>query len=330
MKATVVSGYPKIANHHGGQRLRRAIAQFDEGKFTQAQLAEVADEVTREVIEEQVQAGLDLITDGLIRWEDDFSYIARGLEGLRTTGLLRYFDTNTYFRQPVATGPRSGESPVETVRWTKPISVRDWRFAAAASPKPVKALLPGPYTFAKLSIGEGYASLRDFTLALAAALHQEARALQDAGAPLVQFNEPAITKHPEDWPLFQEAAAAVTDGLTVKTAVYTWFGDVAAVDGFFELPFNVFGLDFVMGPANWDALAGFPADRELGLGIVDSRNVKLESVDEIAQAIERATRHVSPDRLWVNPSASLEYLPREQAHAKLVRLVEAVRQLVPA
>jgi len=321
MQATVVSGYPKIANHPGGQRLRRAIAQFDEGRLSQAQLDQVADEVTREVIEEQVAAGLDLITDGLIRWQDDFSYIARGLEGLRTTGLLRYFDTNTYFRQPVTTG---------TVRWTGPISVRDWRFAAEVSPKPVKALLPGPYTFAKLSRSEHHASLRDFTLTLASALNQEARALQEAGAPLVQFNEPAITKHAEDWPLFQEAAAAVTQGLTVKTAVYTWFGDVAALDGFFDLPFNVFGLDFVMGPANWGVLSAIPADRELGLGIVDARNVKLETVEEIARAIERATAHVSPDRLWVGPSASLEYLPREQAQAKLARLVEGVHSLQAA
>src|SRR3989304_6005690 len=95
MQATVVSGYPKIANHPGGQRLRRAIAQFDEGRLTQAQLDDVADEVTREVIEEQVAAGLDLITDGLIRWQDDFSYIAPGLEGLRTTGLLRSFPAPT-------------------------------------------------------------------------------------------------------------------------------------------------------------------------------------------------------------------------------------------
>src|SRR3972149_5063765 len=116
MQATVVSGYPKIANHPGGQRLRRAIAQFDEGRLSQAQLDEVADEVTREVIEEQVAAGLDLITDGLIRWQDDFSYTARALEGLRTTGLLRYFDTNTYFRQPVTTG---------AVRWARAISAPD-------------------------------------------------------------------------------------------------------------------------------------------------------------------------------------------------------------
>jgi 5-methyltetrahydropteroyltriglutamate--homocysteine methyltransferase len=319
---TAVGSYPKIANRPGGQKLRRALAALDEGRITREELARIEDEVTQEVIQEQVEAGLDLITDGQVRWEDGQTYFARKLEGFRISGLLRYFDNNVYYRQPIAVGP---------IRWTSPIAVRDWQKAAAMSPKPVKAIVTGPYTLAKLSASQYHASFRDFLLELARALNQEALALQEAGAPFIQFDEPAITRWPghtrgpDDWALFQEASALLTRGLTTKTALYTYFGDVADLPEFFALPFAVFGLDLVSGPANWDLLPQVPPKKEVALGILDARNVKLESHEAIAGAVQRALRYISADRLYVNPNCGLEFLPREQARAKLVRLVEGVR-----
>ena len=111
MKLTAVGAYPKITEGPEGQRLRRAIARSDRGDITPEDLARVEDDVTREVIEQQVAAGLDIVTDGMIRWDDGQTYIARKLEGFEATGLLRYFDTNTYYRQPVATGPHWLEGP---------------------------------------------------------------------------------------------------------------------------------------------------------------------------------------------------------------------------
>ena len=68
-----------------------------------------------------------MVTDGMIRWDDGQTYIARNLEGFEATGLLRYFDTNTYYRQPVATGP---------ISWKGPITVSDYRFAAGCTSLP--------------------------------------------------------------------------------------------------------------------------------------------------------------------------------------------------
>ena len=59
-----------------------------------------------------------MVNDGMIRWDDGQTYIARNLEGFEATGLLRYFDTNTYYRQPVATGP---------ISWKGPITVSDYQ-----------------------------------------------------------------------------------------------------------------------------------------------------------------------------------------------------------
>ena len=318
MITTVVGSYPKIGPDAKAPSLRAAISRHDRGEMTDQELAHVADEVTNEVIQEQIEAGLDLITDGQIRWDDGQTYMARGMEGFHVNGLTRYFDTNTYYRQPIAE---------KKVRWRSPATAVGYQYATAHSSKPVKAVITGPYTMAALSQLGCYSDLRDLAIDLAHALNQEALALQEAGAQLIQFDEPVIVKNKGDMRLLQEASESVTRGLKVKTAVYTWFGDISGIeDLFFRLPFNVFGLDFIMGQANYQLLGALPQDKELAAGITNARNTRMETVDQLVESIRAISRQVSPDRLYVNPSAGLEYLPRPTARAKLARLVEAAKK----
>jgi len=58
---------------------------------------------------------------------------------------------------------------------------------------------------------------------------------------------------------------------------------------------------------------------------VDARNTRLESPEQISEAIVRAGEFVPPERLYVNPSCGLEYLPREVAFEKLKRMVDGAR-----
>ena len=276
------------------------------------------DEVTEEVIGEQVEAGIDLVSDGQVRWDDGQTYFARGIEGFTVTGLLRYFDTNTYYRQPVAT---------DRLAWREAITVSDYRHASGCSARPVKPVITGPYTLARLSRSEHHADVRGMALELAEALNQEARELERSGATVIQFDEPAILQHPEDFPVFQEAMQRLTQGLTATLALYTYFGDVAGLyPRLFDLPFQVYGLDFVAGPANWNVVREVPDGVCLGMGVVDARNTRLESVEEIVESVRWAKGRVSLERVYVNPSCGLEFLPRDRAYQKLVRLVEGVNR----
>ena len=321
MKLTAVGNYPKIAEGPQGQRLRRSIARSDRGEITPQDLARVEDDVTREIIEEQVAAGLDIVTDGMVRWDDGQTYITRNLEGFEATGLLRYFDTNTYYRQPVATGP---------IRWKGPITVADYRYASGCTSQPVKAIITGPYTLAKLSRSNHHRDMAHLATDLADALRQEALALESEDVPLLQVDEPAIVRNKEDWALFREVMGRFTQGLNIERLLYTWFGDATGLEGFFDLPFHGFGLDFVMGPANFGLLDRFPSDKILGLGIMDARNVRLETVDQIANILTETSRRVSLDRIHLNPSCGLDYLPRETAIAKLRRMSEGAAALMEA
>ena len=317
MITTIVGNYPKIGPGTSAPSLRGAITQFQRGRITQEQLHEVEDQVTAEVIREQVEAGIDLVTDGHVRRDDPQTYFADGIKGFAIGGLIRYFDSNTYYRHPIAE---------EKLAWEEPITVRDYEFASKNSPKPVKAVITGPYTLARLSQQGCYGEFDAMVMDLAEALNREALALQEAGAPVIQFDEPAILKYKDDFPIFQESCRVLTRGLSVKTALCTYFRDVSGlVPQLYQLPFEVFGLDFAWGPGNYELLDGFPQEKELAMGLLDGRNTRLEPVDEIVAAVRRVSARVPLDRLHLSTSCGLEFLPRQNARQKLARLVEGAK-----
>jgi 5-methyltetrahydropteroyltriglutamate--homocysteine methyltransferase len=314
---TVVGNYPKIPDLPSPGKWRSAVEKLQKGQITEADFQRIEDEATTEAIQDQLAAGVDLITDGQIRWEDGQTYFARQLRGFSINGLQRYFDTNVYFREPVAEGE---------VGWEKPIAVRDFEFARTQSPRPVKAVVTGPFTLARLSRTTHYRSPREFTLAVAQALNQELRALQAAGATVIQVDEPALCQPPVDYALFAEAMRILTDGVTAQKILATYFGDVGGVyPQILELPFNVIGLDFVAGYRNWDVIRRAAFTKGLMFGIVDARNTRMETVEELQTAIRRVSAVVPLDRLMVAPSAGLEFLPHGVARRKLQQLVEGTR-----
>ena len=104
MLTTAVGHYPRIGDAPEQQRLRRAIQSHQAQKLSDAELRAVQDDVTAEILDEQARAGLDWVTDGQIRWDDGQTYLTQRLAGFERGGMIRYFDTNTYYRQPVAVG----------------------------------------------------------------------------------------------------------------------------------------------------------------------------------------------------------------------------------
>src|SRR5436309_14014379 len=175
--ASLLGNYPRIGDRPPEQALRRALQRADREEVPPSAIAEAEDEMTRLALREQAEAGLDIMTDGQIRWHDPVSHVARGLTGFRIEGLLRYFDTNTYYRQPAAVGPIGRE---------RPFLVEAYRFAAAAAPRPVKGIVTGPITLARLSRDARGCGMRDLVLEIASALNRELPALDAAGAALIQ------------------------------------------------------------------------------------------------------------------------------------------------
>ncbi len=319
LTVSVVGSYPKPPLEGGEFRLRKARRGIDRGEATEADFGAAQDDLVREIVAEKVSAGVELVTDGQARWDDGQTRLAEGIDGFSIGGLIRYFDNNTYYRQPVVKAPVSRRAP---------ILVDEWRFASEASPVAVKAVLTGPYTLAALSHDDHYGDREGLVRDLAHALAEEARDLAAAGATVIQFDEPALARvpgmPPGDLDLFARVAPGLVEGLEATTVLQTYFGDIAEHGpAFFDLPFDVIALDLVSGRANHEAIHELPSDKVLSAGIVDARNTRLEPVDAVVDTIRTLTESVDPDRLWITPSAGLEFLSREAAQRKCRRLAEA-------
>ncbi len=314
MILTGLGSFPRVGDTTELQVLRRAIHRLDRNEIERDDLLVVADDVTGQAIQEQVRAGLDWVTDGCIRWEDMVSHVANKLPNVHRGGLLRYFDSNTYVRQPVVTG---------AIGWEQPVVAAEAAFAVAESPKPVKAVVTGPYTVAKYCNDQHYGSLEPLVMDLAAALNSEIKAIMATGVSCVQIDEPSILQEPGDWALFARATARLMDGVPGTTALATYFGDaVPLVAHLLSLPFHIVYFDCSYAPLVLDTLRGTDlGGTHIGISVVDARNTKLESLEDVRGNIEMAQDIVPSHSLHITPSAGLEFLPRKRAIEKLERMV---------
>lgn len=309
------SSYPRIGERADYQLLRRTIAQWEKGEKTDADLRAAEDRMTELALAEQIEAGLDLVTDGQIRWYDPVSHIAGKLSGVRIAGLLRFFDTNSYFRQPVA------ESEIGR---TRPLVAEEFLFAAAKSSRPVKPVLTGPYTLARLSIaggnnGRGFDKLlAGYTNALAA----EVGALAGAGAGIIQVDEPALLRHADDVQLVERSLAALAAQKgSAQLVLALYFGDPAPLyDRLQDFPVDVLNLDFTYNRGLVEIVAARGSSKTLALGLLDGRNTRLEDPEGVASDVERMAPKLGSGGLYLNPSCGLEHLPRDRAHLKLKHL----------
>lgn len=323
IRVAAAGSYPRIGDKAGQQFLRRTIDQFEKGRKTVDELREAQDELTREAIRDQVEAGCDLVTDGQIRWYDPISHPLRPLPNVEINGLLRFFDTNTYFRQPVIKG-RVGPAPLGLVE--------EYRFAVkAAGDTPVKPVMTGPYTLALHCIRKQspYAEVEPLALDLAAVLAEEIGRLAEAGASIIQVDEPAILKRPEALGTLRRALDALASRKrSARLALYTYFGDAAPLYArLHELPVDVLGFDVTYSPKLLDVIASAGTEKGLALGCVDARNTRLEKAADIAKSLRAVRKAVDGKIEYLNPSSGLEYLPRQRAAEKLKVLVE-VRKLL--
>ncbi|HYJ34141.1 MAG TPA: hypothetical protein VE326_13095 [Candidatus Binatia bacterium] len=317
-RTTLAGSYPKLPTRSGDVNLRVTLNRRDQGKATDQDVADAVRATTRRTLEMEDRAGLDLLMDGSAGWEDAQTYVARGLEGMRIAGLIRYLDTNTYYRQPEIVGP---------VAWKGPITVGDYLAAAAMTRKPVKAFLPGPYSLYRFSKDLHYGDAVAAGEAIGKALAREAAALEEAGATWIHFEEPWLGRaRGEDAAAIRAALLPALEGRAARTVVHVPFRAPNPVFAAIrDLPWNTLGLDLVEAPAGWELIPLLPEGRGVALGLIDARNTRLEDGETIAKLAERAAR-LRPDLDYqITPTASLEYLPADKAEAKIAVLVEAAR-----
>jgi len=322
LKTTVVGNYPKLTDRDPSREdksapnLRSALNKFDQGKISNEELEKIYQETIRRVIEEQERAGVDLITDGQIRWDDLVTPFAKNVDGFVIDGLIRFFDNNVYYRRPIVRS-RLALKDYSTVE--------EFTFLKKNSTKKVKAVMVGPFTFAKLSKDEYYNQIDELTLDLAEILKKEAKKLEEVGAEFIQIDEPSLCFSPEKIDLAKCAIEIITEGLKVKTFLCLYFGGIEnLIPNLFDFQVDGIGIDVVSHPENLNMILESSFDKDLILGCLDARNTKLEKEEDLLKLFEKITQKVSAERLYISPSCGLEFLPHATVLMKLKRMVQSV------
>ncbi|MCU0725579.1 MAG: hypothetical protein MUE73_07310 [Planctomycetes bacterium] len=308
--------YPRIGDRPQELKLRRTINRLEKGRATQKELRDTESWVIAEVIREQIAAGIELVTDGQIRWYDPVSHVAGSLKNVRVGGLLRFFDTNFLVRQPVVDGPPE---------WQKPLLAPDVKHAVASSTRFVKGMLTGPYTAACMSIVNDDGLKGDIprlTMLYAEAFANEVEGMATAGAKVIQIDEPMVLQHPKDVGLVREALKLLAERKgRAKLSLTTYFGDAAKLYGDFQdMPVDIIGLDFTYSEDLVSNIELVGSSKILALGLIDGRNTRADKQETVFRVLDRVLPRVSVDHCYLTPSCGLEHLPRDRARRKLEQM----------
>ena len=297
--------------------LIRARAKASKGDLSRDELRTLEEKATADWIRFQDEIGIDIPVDGEQYRGDMATYFAENIRGTVISGLVRSYG-NRYYKKPIIT---------DELRLNGPISVDWFRFAQGLTSKPVKGMITGPYTMMDWSFDEYYGSREETCLAFARLLHEEAVALRQAGAKIIQVDEPALSTRFEELPLLVKAVGIVTKGLGTKTILHTCYGNYDAIFEYFnKLPVDQ--LDLEMSNSGLDLLERFkrePLTKEIAFGVVDVHSHVVEPVHLIRERIEKALTIFEPDRLYIDPDCGLKTRTVEEAQAKLRNMVAAAK-----
>jgi 5-methyltetrahydropteroyltriglutamate--homocysteine methyltransferase len=291
VEAFVPGIYPR------SEELVQATRDLDRGRTTPEAVDAQVERDLQHLVAAQQEAGLDLLSDGMLRWQDLFRPLVEAADGLERGALTRFLDTNTFYRAPHA----EGSEP----RLTAPL---DERYVA---PLPAERLVTLPSPFA-LSHGTGV----DPRTMAEGVLKPQIDAL---GAELVVLNEPFLARE-EQASLDELAVALELLAGGPRIALWITFSDASRLleQGLAELPVDAIGVDFYSTSA--DAVPeGF--GKYLLAGVVDARNSLLEDPREIAAFAAQLEQRV--ERIALVPNGDLQYVSEPIAREKIARLGRA-------
>jgi 5-methyltetrahydropteroyltriglutamate--homocysteine methyltransferase len=105
-----------------------------------------------------------------------------------------------------------------------------------------------------------------------------------------------------------------------KLALYLYFGDALPLyERLQSLPVDILGIDFTYNPHLVDRVVAMGAEKPLGLGLVDGRNTRLETPDEIAHQVDRILLRVKYGVSYLNPSCGTALWPSSSCSRKSAR-----------
>lgn len=316
---SLTSAFPR------SEALVRATRDLDRGRTTDAAVQDLYRSTEAEVVRLEARLGLVPQTGGYLRWADLFRPFALHWSGFEVGPVTRWFETNTFYRQPIL------HAPPERI----PGALAPW-FPSSNPSAPAaraKAILPGPYTFAGMLDNRSGETSEALIHRLGRLLAVEVSELRGLGYGTFQFQEPLLVTRPPSGPAAESTIAAyrsIAEATGDATSiVWTYFGNAEpALPLLTRLPVSAVGVD--LSETEPATLARYPPGRGLGLGCLDSRTTLVEEPAEVAERVGVALALARPLHLWLGPGGPLDLLPWDAAVQKLAVLPAARSRLEPA
>ncbi|MBT6136591.1 MAG: cobalamin-independent methionine synthase II family protein [Rhodospirillaceae bacterium] len=349
LTTTVLGAYPKPDyvpiqdwfRIKDGQTTANATRAYDKTLLvadaeTEALFAQAA----AEVIADQIDCGIDIVTDGEVRRENYIHYHCRHLDG---------FDFENLTRRVLRDGAYEAELP--TIRSdirTRPehFLPHDFAVAQASTDHPVKVTLPGPLTISDTTADEHYGDPARLGADLAQALNFEILALVAAGCRHIQVDEPLFARKPGETLAFgidnlNLCFQGVGDGVTKTVHVCCGYPSRLDDEGYHKAdPMAYFDMADALEASLVDQVSLEDAHRNNDLSLLERfrettvvfgsiaiARSALEPVGAIRRRLIEALDHIDAERLVVAPDCGLGYLSRELAMQKLAHMCEAAKSI---
>jgi 5-methyltetrahydropteroyltriglutamate--homocysteine methyltransferase len=329
--ATVIGSWPFPGWYEEFVRSATAESSGQSERYGAFDKEEAVNDAVRLAVADQLEAGLDIITDGEMRRVDfnlGFYDHIHGLEPLpqaRRLGPPAHDQRSRY----VAIRPIGAPEGLGTAA--------EFRRLRAITNAPAKMPVPGPFTLAGcIQGGEVYDDRRAVTEALIPIVNSELKALVSAGVDFIQIDEPSFACHPADADYFLDVVARTVEGVSCYLSMHMCFGNYRAravgwrsyrplfpqigrarVD---QLAFEFASREM----AEVELLRELPTSMDVAVGLVDVKNTWIEPPGLIAERLRTVLKHVDAARVSVTPDCGFSQTARHIARAKSRAMVESV------
>jgi len=324
--ATTTGLYPlpdgakdELANLKGHQR--SDLIDGTEGE----EIVSAYEQAREDVIAVQQAAGLDRIVEGQLRWDDMLAHPLTVHDAVETRGIVRYYDNNNFYREPVVTGELTFDGDVSA----------ELDAAADLVDDGLQAVLPGPYSLADLATDEYYGDQDAFLDAIAGFLAEETGAFPDVET-LFLLEPSLVTDPPADGgERASEAIDTVAAAIDADVVVQTYWGALEEKVYAYLLDAGIDAVGYDLVSDHEQAIHNineYGTTDDVALGLVDGQNTRVETSAEIRERIEWFLEGTTNDfeTVYATPNTELFYLPVNKFEAKLESLAGAATEEVDA
>ncbi|AQL41440.1 5-methyltetrahydropteroyltriglutamate--homocysteine methyltransferase [Halorientalis sp. IM1011] len=291
------------------------------------EITDAYDRVRSEYVEHQQSAGLDRIVEGQGRWDDMIAHPLAVADAVETRGIVRYYDNNNFYREPVVTEDLAATGDVAA----------ELDAASEQVDSGLQAVLPGPYSLADLATDEHYGDDAAFLDAVADFLADEIAEFPDVETLFLL--EPSLVENPpadgED-ERASEAIDAVADAADADVVAHTYWGalDEKVYAHLMDADVDAVGFDFVADHEdNLYNISEYGTKDDIALGLVDGQNTLVEEPETIAERIEWVednTPSTDFETIYATINTETFYLPVNKYEAKLDALAAVNEEVISA